>query len=165
MIEKCMFDVLFRKYYGELYVFARQFLTVEADCEDAVSDAFEDVWRNLSRLEADSLRAYLYKNVRNKCIDHLRRQQTRRQYAELMATVSHSYDRADALAEQNERERIVGEVLDCLPDYTRQIFTACYVERESYMQVAERLSISTNTVKKYVSRALQLIAEHREKYK
>lgn len=165
MVEEREFDALFRKYYGELYVFAHQFLTVEADCEDMVSDAFEEVLLNMECIETAAMRAFLFKTVRNKCIDHLRRIQTRRQYAELMATVSQSYDRADLLAEQNERERIVGEVLGSLPDYTRQIFTSCYVDRESYAKVAERLSISTNTVKKYVSRALQLIGEWREKYK
>ena len=165
MIEKEEFDVLFGMYYGELFVFARQMLSSDADCEDIVSDVFEDMWHHLSRIEKPYLRAYLYKSVRNKCIDYLRRQQTRQQYAELMATASRVYDGADAMMEQNERERIVSEVLNSLPDYTRQIFVACYVEHHSYQEVAERMNISVNTVKKYISRALSLIAEQRKKYK
>ena len=82
-----------------------------------------------------------------------------------MATVTRDYDSADWLAELNEREHIVAQVLDSLPDYTRQIFTACYVDRKQYAEVATELGISTSTVKKYVSRALQLIAEQREKDK
>lgn len=165
MIDIEEFDVLFGKYYGELFVFARQMLSSDADCEDIVSDVFEDVWHNQSRLEKPYLRAYLYKSVRNKCIDFLRRQQTRQHYAELMAAASRVYDRADATMEQHERERIVCEVLNSLPDYTRQIFVACYVEHHSYQEVAERMNISVNTVKKYISRALSLIAEQRKKYK
>lgn len=164
MVDEREFDACFRNYYSELYVFARRFVPNEADCEDIVSDAFEDVWRNLSRLTPATVRPFLYRDVRNKCIDFLRRQATRRQYAELMASVTQGYDSADGLAELNERERIVSRVLDSLPDYTRHIFTACYVDRKQYAQVAEELSISTSTVKKYISRALSLIAEQRRKH-
>jgi RNA polymerase sigma-70 factor (ECF subfamily) len=164
MVTESEFDALFRSLYGELYVFAKRFVASDADCEDIVSDAFEDVWRNLSRLAPDSVRPFLYRDVRNKCIDFLRRQTTRRQYAELMASVTQGYDSADSLAELNERERIIGKVLDSLPDYTRNIFTACYVDRKQYAQVAEEMSISTSTVKKYISRALRLIAEQRRKH-
>ena len=55
------------------------------------------------------------------------------------------------------------QVLDTLPDYTRRIFTACYVERQSYAEVAQLMNISTSTVKKYISRALQQIAEMRNR--
>lgn len=165
MLNERAFDACFRQYYGELYVFARQFVDNKADCEDIVSDAFETVWHNRSGIETATLRAYLYKNVRNRCIDLLRRQNVRRNYTELMAAVTHDYTSADGLAEMLERERIVEDVLSTLPDYTHRIFTACYVEHKPYAQVAEEMCISSNTVKKYVSRALQLIAEQRQKYK
>ena len=48
MIDHDDFDQLFRLLYGELYAFARRFLQREADCEDVVSAAFEDVWRSFS---------------------------------------------------------------------------------------------------------------------
>ena len=165
MVEEREFNTLFRKYYGELFCFARRFVTIDADCEDIVSDAFEDVWRNLPDFEVETVRPFLYKSVRNKCIDHLRRTATRRQYATLMAMATQGYDSADWLAELNERERFVAQVLSSLPDYTRQIFTDCYVHRKQYAEVAEALGISTSTVKKYISKALQLIAQQREKAK
>lgn len=163
MIDQAAFDRLFRLLYGELYAFARRFLNESADCEDVVSGAFEDVWTNAKQIEEGATRAYLYKNIRNKCIDHLRREATRRRHAELYAKLSMDYDRADRLAEMNERERIIKKVLDTLPDYTRKIFTACYVERQSYAEVAQLMNISTSTVKKYISRALQQIAEMRNR--
>ncbi|MBR0268399.1 MAG: RNA polymerase factor sigma-70, partial [Prevotella sp.] len=46
MTEKGDFDQLFRMLYAELHSFARRFLSREADCEDIVCAAFEDVWRN-----------------------------------------------------------------------------------------------------------------------
>ena len=163
MTEKGDFDQLFRMLYAELHSFARRFLSREADCEDIVCAAFEDVWRNFAAIEREAARAFLYKNVRNKCIDHLRREGTHRRHAELYARLTEGYDHTDLLAEMHEREQIVQRVLDSLPDYTRQIFTACYVDRKQYREVAEEMSISPNTVKKYISRALSLIAEQRKK--
>lgn len=165
MVEGREFDALFRKYYGELYGFARHFVAVDADCEDIVSDAFEDVWRSLDQLQMETVRPFLYKNVRNKCIDHLRRQGTRRQHAELYARLTIGYDDPSKLLELKEREAAVVRVLQALPDYTRRIFTACYVDRKQYREVADELGISPNTVKKYISQALQLLREQREKYK
>lgn len=165
MTDKGDFDQLFRLHHGELHIFAHRFLPREADCEDMVSAAFEEVWRNFASIERGSAKAFLYKSVRNKCIDYLRREATHRRHAELYARLTEGYDHADQLAELHEREQTVRQVLDSLPDYTRQIFTACYVERKQYREVAEEMGISTNTVKKYISRALRLIAEKRQKEK
>lgn len=165
MTEIFEFDQLFRIYYTELFLFARRFLSREADCEDVVSAAFEDVWTNFATIERNAAKAFLYKNVRNKCIDLLRRENTHRRHAELYARLTIGYDSADHLAELHEREQIVQRVLDSLPDYTRQIFTACYVERKQYREVAEEMNISTSTVKKYISRALQQIAAQRKENK
>lgn len=159
------FDSLFRQHYAELCIFAKRFALTDEACEDVVCDAFEDLWRDFDTMAHTSLRAYLYKNVRNKCIDHLRRQATRRQHAELYARLTTAYDTAEQLAEEHERERIVSQVLHSLPDYTRQIFTACYVDRKQYREVAEEMNISPSTVKKYISRALSQISELRKNTK
>ena len=158
MADNSAFERLFRRHYTELCIFAKRFALSDEACEDVVSDAFEDLWRSYDELEPTALRAYLYKNVRNKCIDYLRRVDTRRQHAELYARLTAGYDSADHLAEEHERERIVAHVLSTLPDYTRMIFTACYVDRKQYREVAEQLNISASTVKKYVSKALAQIA-------
>lgn len=159
------FDRLFRLHYAELCIFAKRFTLTDEACEDVVCDAFEDLWRDFDAMSHVSLRAYLYKNVRNKCIDYLRRQATRRQYAELYARLTTGYDSAEQLAEEHERESIVRHVLSSLPDYTRQIFIACYVDRKQYREVAEEMNISPSTVKKYVSRALSMIGELRKNAK
>jgi len=165
MAERSAFDRLFMQHYTELCIFAKRFVPEDAACEDIVSDAFEDVWCNIGKIEEKGLRPYLYVNVRNKCIDHLRRQATRRQHARLYAQLTTDYDHAERMAEEHERNRIVRQVLDALPDHTRRIFSLCYVDQHSYQEVADTLDISPSTVKKHVSRALRLIAEMRKSLK
>lgn len=165
MEEKKEFDELFRQYYQELYFFAMQFLHNEEDSRDVVSDAFEDVWVNFASLQRKTVRYYLYKDVRNKCIDLLRRISTRQQYAALYKKVTSIYVRDNDMVEAEEREQKVKQVLDSLKSPTREIFTACYVEQKKYAEVAETMGISTETVKKHVMRALKFIKEKRQKAK
>lgn len=159
MTDKGEFNQLFRLHYGELYTFARRFLSCDADCEDMVSAAYEDVWRHFATIERGSARAFLYKSVRNNCIDHLRRNTTHRRHAALYAQLTEGYDQADHLAELHEREQTVCRLLASLPEYTRQIFTACYVDRKQYSEVAKEMGISTSTVKKYISRARRIVVK------
>lgn len=165
MEERKDFDRIFREYYHELYCFAMQFVHDADDAQDIVSEAYEDVWRHFSAMEANNVRGFLYKNVRNKAIDLLRRQETRRNYAELYAKVSAPYDDSADLMELEERERIVQDVLDSLKPPTKEIFIWCYVDRKHYKEVAERLNVSVSMVKKHISKALALIREKRKKLK
>lgn len=165
MDEKKDFDRIFRKYYNELYCFAMQFMHDPDDARDIVHDAYEDVWRRFADMEEHSVRGYLYKNVRNKAIDLLRRIETRRNYAELAMKVSSPYDSSVDPLELQEREQIVEEVLNSLKPPTKEIFIWCYVDRKHYKEVAQRLGVSVSMVKKHISKALAIIREKREKLK
>ena len=159
------FDRIFREYYNELYCFAMQFVHDADDAHDIVHDAYEDVWRHFSAMETNTVRGFLYKNVRNKAIDLLRRQETRRNYAELYTKVSSPYDEGTDLLELQEREQIVSDVLDSMKPPTKEIFVWCYVDRQHYKEVAERLGVSVSMVKKHISKALAIIREKRKKIK
>lgn len=43
--------------------------------------------------------------------------------------------------------------MDGLPQTTREILTACYLEEKKYKEVAEERNISKETVKKHIVRA------------
>ena len=156
------FDILFRQYYEELYFFAMQFLHDSEESKDVVSDAFEDVWFHYATLQRDSVRFYLYRIVRNKCIDILRHQKIRQQYAEKMRLITKGYDDSMDSIEWQEREVHVQRVLDALQPPTKDIFMACYVDHLKYAEVAKMMAISIDTVKKHVKKALRFIREIRK---
>ncbi len=163
MEEKKDFDELFRHYYQELYFFAMQFLHNDDESRDVVSDAFEDVWVNFSSLQKKAARYYLYKSVRNKCIDVLRRNTTRQQYALFYQKITKAYAYDKDPLEAEDRERRVQQVLDMLEQPTKDVFISCYVEQQTYAEAAARFGISTATVKKRIMKALNLIREARRK--
>ncbi len=156
------FDQLFRQYYEELYFFAMQFLHDSEESKDVVSDAFEDVWTHYASIKRDTVRFYLYRIVRNKCIDILRHQKILQQHAELMRQITKGYDESMDSLEWQERENRVQEVLNALKPPTRDIFIACYVDHKKYAEVAEMMTISIDTVKKHVKKALRFIRELRK---
>ncbi len=163
MEDKREFDQLFLQYYEELYFFAMQILHDEEDSRDVVSDAFEEVWIHFASIEYKAARYYLYKNVRNKCIDLLRKKKTRQQYAALYHKVTSIY--TDNLLEVKEREEYILYVLNSLPSPTKEIFVGCYLDRYKYAEVAQRMGISIDTVKKHIVKALKMIKEQRARKK
>lgn len=163
-MENKEFDQIFRQYYQELYFFAMQMLHDPEDSKDVVSDAFEEVWSHFSSVKKETVRYFLYRIVRNRCIDTLRHRKIQIQHAELMLQVTKPYDESMDTLEWQEREARVKEILDALKPPTRDIFIACYVDHKKYAEVATLMAISIDTVKKHIKKALRFIREKRQQY-
>lgn len=163
-MENKEFDQIFRQYYQELYFFAMQMLHDPEDSKDVVSDAFEEVWTHFSSVKKETVRYFLYRIVRNRCIDTLRHKKIQMQHAELMLQVTRPYDESMDTLEWQEREARVKEILDALKPPTRDIFIACYVDHKKYAEVATLMAISIDTVKKHIKKALRYIRQKRQQY-
>lgn len=159
MDDKSFFDILFKQYYSPLFLFARQFLHVESDCHDAVSEVFEEVWKHYAEIEEAKAQAYMYQCLRRNCLDRLRHKQVEERYIRLSSILSERMTTQEQLEEMYRREEIVEQVLNSLPPPTQDIFIKCYVERRKYQDVAEELGISASTVKKHIMRALKIVRE------
>lgn len=159
------FDALFRTYYEPLYYFALQYVPDEDDCHDIVSGVFEQLWASKSELRPSSVRALLYTLVRNRCIDTLRHEKQELLYADYVVAHSARYIEAKEYDLQEERERIVAEVIGGMGEPTHSILLACYVDGLKYKEVAAKMGISVSTVKKHIVKALRIIREKRERLK
>jgi RNA polymerase sigma-70 factor (ECF subfamily) len=151
------FDKVFRLYYEPMYFFARHFVDEEETCRDLVMDVFEDLWRHRDGVKAVTAKSWLFVDLRNKCIDYLRRQNRARQYEVTAMLLNKVWTENTDPLEQQERERIVARRLDALPVTTRRIFEACYVEGKKYKEVAAEMGISVSTVKKHIVKALKSV--------
>lgn len=156
------FDTIFRTYYEALFFFARQYLD-EEESDDVVCASLEDLWEHFADIHREAAKSYLYRVVRNKCIDTLRHKKHVQTYIGFVKAMTAEYDDIESHLETEERDRRVAEALAMLQPPTIDIFTACYVEGKSYKEVAEAMGISTNTVKKHISKALALFRERRLK--
>lgn len=75
----------FKNYYeaniSPLTMFAKRFVP-EDTAEDIIQDLFLDIWDNKSLYHELPNRSYLFKAVRNKCLNILTREQVKNNYVE-----------------------------------------------------------------------------------
>lgn len=162
MEEKKDFDIIFRLYYRELLFFVMQFLHDEEESRDVVSDVFEDFWTHFEQIEKSKAKHFLFKTARFKALDRLRRDSVKRKYVKLYSSITERYEHFEDEEYLLKKEEIVERILNELTPPTKEIFISCYVHYQEYREVAEKMGISVNTVKKHVMKALKLIREKRK---
>lgn len=163
MEDKADFDRLFRKHYAELFIFAHRMVWDEEECHDIVTERFEALWAHYKDIDGETVRAWLYRTVRNACLDFLEHERHEKNYADLYRHITSGIEDTDWLAHNDERTKAIRTIFSQMDEKTRTIFYACYVERRKYKEVADQMGISPDTVKKYVMRALKIVREYKQK--
>jgi RNA polymerase sigma-70 factor (ECF subfamily) len=156
--ERGAFDRLFEAYYGPLVLFATGILNDVAAAEDVVQEGFVDFWSR-GRFEGvtGSLENYMFHAVKNGALKYIRGQRRRELRHEHLARET----RHDSPPEEEaalETERLYAAI-HRLPDERRRVFMMICVEGLKYQEVADRLDISVNTVKKQMGRAFLFLRE------
>ena len=76
------FRVLYDRYAVALRYFAAKYLNEDTMIDDVVQDAFVDLWEKRADFRGEyAVKAYLYKAVRNDCLNLMRHQQVEDKYA------------------------------------------------------------------------------------
>ena len=152
------FKRLFRDYYPQLYAFAYGMVRDEEACRDIIGDAFEMLRGHLGDIKDGNERGFLYRVIRNKCIDRIRSSVSRQRYEVFYKTFYGEDD--DSLSRLMDTEAKIEKMrllIGTLTPQTRTILDACYFKGKKYAEVAEELGISTSTVKKHIVQALKIL--------
>ena len=164
--DKQAFQTLFFDFFGPLCVFAHRYIENKPMCEDIVQDVFFQIWKNRKKIEITiSARNYLITNVRNACIDALRRMELERSYIEKNSLKSEAdtYDTITLLSTSELEERI-NAALAKLPENVRRSFELSRFEDKTYLQIATEMDISVKTVEAHIGKALKLMREELRDY-
>jgi len=128
--------------------------------EDIAQDAFLSAWNHLPKLRnQSSFLPWLRQITRNLAHDHLRRRYSEKRIDgdmdDILAVVADpTPDHPDRLGRQQE-EAVVADLIDELPEETREILLIYYREGQSSKQVASLLGMQDAAVRKRLSRARQ----------
>lgn len=130
--------------------------------EDIAQDAFVSAWRNLDRLrKPSSFLPWLRQITRNLARDHLRKRKTERrsdaEFDDVLAYVADPSDTQADMLERQETNELLSELLDDLPEESRELLLIFYREGQSSKQVSELLGIRDATVRKRLQRARQAL--------
>lgn len=148
------FATLFRAYSSPLYRNALRMLKSEFWAEDIIQVVFTQLWQNraeLTKVEMPS--PYLYRMVTNKARDRMRshEREARMQYW----LASQAEAESDNKANKEELHQLLAKAVDTLPPQRKEVYQLKYQEKLSYEEIAAQLSISKNTVRNHMTKALE----------
>ena len=148
-------EILFRMLYRPLCLYALHYLGSPEQSEDAVQDAFLAYWnRTFNAGAADSPKAYLYRAVRNICIDRLRKKSPDNVALDSIPADTEAVIPDEEAAARSEAEAKLWAAVDRLPEQRRKILLMSKRDGMKYSEIASELGISVFTVRNQLSRAL-----------
>jgi RNA polymerase sigma-70 factor (ECF subfamily) len=158
--ERAAFDLLRKKLEGRVRRFIQRLVGPSDAEEDVLQDAFLALYLNLERIDPpEYLRPFLFRVVRNRCYDELRRKGRFRFVSleadgdEENAPLSHLADHRPQPHEVAQWHFLMAEVrqaIDRLPELQRQTLILLCEEDLSYAQVAAATATDVGTVKSRV---------------
>jgi len=160
--NEAAFEALFTRCYQVLLRYAKTLLRYPTDAaEDVVAEVFCTIWATRTQLVVQgSLAAYLYTAVKHRAFDRLREQRRALLDAtdELPSTEPDAeHLQPDHLLAFQELSEQVGYLIGLLPERTRQVFQLHRDGGLTYEEIAELLTISINSVKTHMFRALRFL--------
>jgi len=128
--NKTVFETIFISYYSSLCAFAYKFLGSRELAEDVVQDFFVYFWIESPRLEIkNSLRAYLFASVRNRCLDWFKLRNSSEKYKRSILSNYRETDlEEDEMISETELRMAVYKALQKCSPRSREIFTMSRID-------------------------------------
>lgn len=154
--------ILFEEHYEILVRFALQYAKDESVAKDIGQEVFVKLWKNRHALHIEgSIRSYLFKAVKNQCINYLKREKRRELREEIYANErTLEENEVDDFIRTQELEQRFSAALEKLPPKCKEIFLLCKRKGMKYKEVAEHLSISIKTVENQMGKALKILKKY-----
>jgi RNA polymerase sigma-70 factor, ECF subfamily len=158
------FDNFFRWGYPKLVRYAIGFMGEQPAACDIVQDSFVALWQKRRKIDPDrSLKAFLYRIVRNNCLNHLRDQANTLVDTEIVHQETSVSEEAAETANESLEIKF-REWIDALPDRQREAFELSRFEGLEHDEIAEVMEISPKTVNNHIVAALQQLRLVYEEY-
>ena len=157
------FRFIFDKYYDFLCMVADSYLRDEYISETIVGDIIYNLWEIKDNIDIKySLRSYLVRSVKNRCINYLQQEDIQREISinqyEDKAAIEELFfienkHPLESLLEQ-ELENKINSIINELSPECRAVFKMSRFDGMKYEEIASELNISVNTVKYHMKNAL-----------
>ncbi|WP_231574985.1 RNA polymerase sigma factor [Bacillus sp. B-jedd] len=171
MIEKVLsgsdqaFRVLVEKYRHDVFRTVYAVLRDQKEAEDAAQEVFLKIYRSLPRYEHQGFKTWITRIAVNHAIDIKRKLARRKEEAlefqgqEVFATVRDSVEEQMFL---KEKQRLVRERLEEVPENYRDVIVGFYIAEKSYQEMAEEQQVAVKTIETKLYRARNWMKKHWE---
>ncbi|MCE4567001.1 RNA polymerase sigma-70 factor [Maribellus sp. CM-23] len=154
------FDVIYRKYSRRLYGFVFRYVKQESDTEEIVQEVFIKIWQSRDKINVySSFESFLFTIAHNETINLLKKRATEQKYLEHVKSlqqIEETYEIADEIHYKELKQKFQG-LLDELSPRQKEIFLMSREEGLSHKEIAEKLGISSNTVKNHLVATLSFL--------
>jgi RNA polymerase sigma-70 factor, ECF subfamily len=182
LIERCKagdrsaYDTLIRAYEKRVYNLAYRLCGHYDEANDISVDAFLRVYQALKLFRGDAnFSTWLFRIVTNVYLDRRKRSRNKQhlsleEYIELEENsvarqIEDTAPTPSVVAEQRERQDLLQQAIQALPDYQRAMIVLYHTEGLAYDEIASVLNLPIGTVKSRLNRARLTLREKLEPLK
>lgn len=153
---------LFVIYFPRLNDFAARIISDSETSQDITQDVFVKVWEKRDQIEAQNIESFLYKLIRNSCIDHIKQLKVidnkKNEWGEQVKFeelyhIDFIRDEPFILIQEELKDEIERTIKN-LPDRCREVFILSRIEGLKNREIAEKLDINIKNVERHLSRAM-----------
>lgn len=173
--DEKVFKYIYTHHYSLLCRFANQFLKDLALSEEIVDDVIFYLWEHHAEIEITySIRSYLIRAVRNRCLNELQSLNKREELHLSSFLSSDNLEFLDTIFVEDthplgsllekELEQQLRMCIEELPTECRTVFKKSRFEYKTYEEIANELGISINTVKYHIKNALSCLQQRFKEY-
>ena len=154
------FDIIYKKYSRRLYGFIFRYVKQTVDTEEIVQEVFIKIWQSRDKINIySSFEAFLFTMAHNATVNLLKKRATEQKYVEhvkSLQNINEVYELSDEIHYKELKHKFQG-LLNELSPRQKEIFLLSREEGLSHKEIAERLGISSNTVKNHLVTTLSFL--------
>lgn len=153
------FAEIYNRYAVLMFYKVNQMLRDEEPSKDLVQDLFVALWDKPELIQEDNnLAGYLYIGARNRVLKFIQRNKLKNDHIASLAKYASEIS-LETIQDIDERELkiIVQREIDNLPPKMKLIFEMSRKDNLSHAEIADKLGLSDQTVKKQVNNALKIL--------
>jgi len=167
------YKYLYDHHYVVLCHIANQYINDHFLSESIVSDVIFHLWEVRESLDISiSIRSYLIRSVRNRCLNYLNTKSERQEIPFSCLYSDKNFDLNSFFSEEHplgsllerELENKIQDAIQNLPDDCKRVFMKSRFEGKKYEEIAKELDFSVNTVKYHMKKALSILHKNLSDY-
>jgi RNA polymerase sigma-70 factor (ECF subfamily) len=164
--DAAAFDAVFHAHYAPLCAYAALFTGSVEAAEEVAQDVLFELWRRRASFVIDTdLRSYLYRAVRNRALNAVRRARSEGRLTSGLAhdavVTAGAWESGGTDIEERlcieEMHAAIQRAIDRLPERSRAVSLLRWRHGLSHREIAARLGIQVKSVELQVGRALKVL--------
>lgn len=162
--DRQAYTYLYSRHLDALLQYIFLFTGSKETAEEIVQEVFLKIWEKRTILgEVESFKAYIFRAAKNQLINHINREKIRTRYtdhAQQNGQATPNGDDTQHQVDYRQAHALLREAIQALPPKRKQVFLFSIEEGLSLDEIAARMGISKNVVKKQLYDAYSAVRDY-----